>query len=128
MDVTPLVKAGSQIIQSYADGAFRVSGQVHEGAVIVTASVTVPWSPPAAPADLAPAHFKDIPEGIDVILLGTGVKMQFLPPAVRAGLKEAGLPVIDVMDTGAACRTYNVLMAEGRRVAACLMPAQAEAQ
>lgn len=122
MDVTPLVKQGSQIIQSYAGGRFRVSGVVHDGGVIVTAALTLPWSPPENPADLTPAHFSALPDGVDVILLGTGAKIQFLPPAVKAALKEAGLPVIDVMDTGAACRTYNVLMAEGRRVAACLFP------
>ncbi|MCD8497119.1 MAG: Mth938-like domain-containing protein [Alphaproteobacteria bacterium] len=122
MDVTPLVKAGSQIIQSYAGGVFKISGVTHEEAVVVTASVTLPWSPPKNLSDLTIQHFESLPEGIDVILLGTGAQMQFLPPAVKMALKEAGLPAIDVMDTGAACRTYNVLLAEGRRVAACLMP------
>lgn len=123
MDVTPLVKAGSQIIQSYAGGGFKVSGQAYEGALIVTAAITTSWNCPDSVVDLTPAHFADLPKDIDVILLGTGTKMQFLPPPVKAALREAGIPPIDVMDTGAACRTYNVLMAEGRRVAACLIPA-----
>ena len=59
---------------------------------------------------------------IDVVLLGTGKIMQILNPALRRELKAVGLSV-EAMDTGAACRTYNVLMAEGRRVAAALFPA-----
>jgi uncharacterized protein len=123
MDVTPLVRQGSKIIQSYADGRFRISGEVYEGGVIVTAAAVVLWHPPVTVQDLTPQHFSDIPPGLDVLLLGTGKTMQFVPPALRAALKAAGLPAIDSMDTGAACRTYNVLLAEGRRVAACLMKA-----
>ena len=58
---------------------------------------------------------------IDVVLFGTGAKSEFFPPALKQELKQKGLSV-DAMDTGAACRTYNVLMAEGRRVAAVLLP------
>ncbi len=47
--------------------------------------------------------------------------MQFVPPALRTGLRQMGV-VIDAMDTGAACRTYDVLLTEGRRVAAALLP------
>ena len=49
--------------------------------------------------------------------------MQLVPPALRPALREAGI-VVDAMDTGAACRTYNVLLAEDRRVAAALLPAR----
>lgn len=123
MDVTPLVRQGSKIIQSYADGRFKISGQVYEGGVIVTAPSVVLWSSPQTIQDLTPQHFSGVPPGLDVILLGTGKTMQFIPPALKAVLKEQGLPPMDSMDTGAACRTYNVLLAEGRRVAAVLMPA-----
>lgn len=123
MDVTPLVREGAQIIQSYAGGAFRVSGAVHESAVIVRAEQTAPWGARDFNS-LTEADFQTIIEmkaDIDVVLMGTGAQMQFLPPALKKPLREQGLH-IEMMDTGAACRTFNVLMAEGRRVVALLLP------
>lgn len=120
MDVTPLIRVGQQIIQSYAGGKFKVSGVVYDGAVIVTPDQTVSWGAPESINDLTPEHFQNVDKR-NVILLGTGKVMAFIPPAVKKNLKEAGLNV-ESMDTAAACRTYNVLMAEGRMVAAALMP------
>lgn len=122
MDVTPLVSPGQQIIQSYAGGGFRISGQLYQGSVIVWPEQTDLWACPSfadvSVSDFSPLYSHDpVP---DVVLLGTGGTQQFLPPALRQALREKGL-VIEVMDTGAACRTYNVLMAEGRRVAAALL-------
>jgi len=57
---------------------------------------------------------------IQVLLLGCGKQMALIPPALRGALREAGM-VLEPMDTGAACRTYNVLAAEDRRVAAALI-------
>ncbi|MCC6597959.1 MAG: Mth938-like domain-containing protein [Alphaproteobacteria bacterium] len=125
MDITPLVKSGQQIIQSYAGGRFRVSGQLYESAIIVQPSSTQIWTvrdvslEALTSDDFAPLIAEAA--SIDVLLLGCGAKMRFLPLALRAALKAGGLSV-DIMDTGAACRTYNVLMAEGRRVAAALLP------
>jgi uncharacterized protein len=120
MDVTPLIRQGAQVIQSYAGGKFRVSGQVYEGAIIVLPDSTVSWdaSAPVSTEDFAPLVAKK--DEIDVVLLGTGGRMEILKPDLRAALKAMGLAV-ESMDTGAACRTYNVLMAEGRRVAAALL-------
>jgi len=123
MDVTPLVKEGAQIIQSYAGGSFRVSGNVYESAIIVSAERTVPWDVSRFDA-LTAEDFQPIIDdisNIDVVLMGTGAQMQFLPAPLKKALRVQGLS-IDVMDTGAACRTYNVLMAEGRRVVTLLMP------
>jgi uncharacterized protein len=123
MDVTPLVRKGAQIIQSYAGGKFRVSGQVYESPIIVMADETIVW-PVVSFENLKAEDFAPLAAKageIDVVLLGCGASMRFLPPELRAALKERGLAV-DIMDTGAACRTYNVLMAEGRRVAAVLIP------
>ncbi len=125
MDVTPLIRAGTQVIQSYAGGRFRVSGAVYEGAVIVFPDGVSSWAAPEDYLSLSADHFKILSEKsaeIDVVLLGTGKIMQILNPALRRELKAVGLSV-EAMDTGAACRTYNVLMAEGRRVAAALFPA-----
>ncbi|MAF98383.1 MAG: hypothetical protein CMH26_07090 [Micavibrio sp.] len=125
VDVTPLIKQGSQIIQGYGDGGFRVSQVAYEGAVIVTAQETIAWSPAHTnlkemqESDFAPLI--DRAQDIDVVLLGCGEKIAFMPAPLKQELRAHGL-VIEVMDSGAACRTYNVLMAEGRRVAAALLP------
>ena len=123
MDITPLVRQGAQVIQSYAGGRFRISGTLYEGAVIVFPDHTMSWSFSDSVADLKIEDFDLLSqsEGIDVVLLGTGKNFQFIVPDLRKTLKERGLSV-DAMDTGAACRTYNVLLAEGRRVAAMLLP------
>ena len=114
MDVTPLIRDGQQIIQSYAAGVFRISGISYESAVIVTPAQTVPWNEaPDTLESLSIESFKTLTpqaDDIDVVLFGTGNKMAFIPPALRQDLSAKGLP-LDVMDTGAACRTYNVLMA-----------------
>ena len=128
MDVTPLVKTGAQIIQSYAGGKFKMSGQTYEDAVIVTSSETRIWKAVTSKSgvnELEEADFQavfDELSEIDVVLLGSGKNIEFLSVSLRNSFKNNGLSV-DVMDTGAACRTYNVLMAEGRRVAAMLFPA-----
>ena len=57
---------------------------------------------------------------VEILLLGCGRRMGIVPPALRQGLRASGI-VVDAMDTGAACRTYNVLLAEERRVAAALI-------
>ncbi|HAJ19311.1 MAG TPA: hypothetical protein DCL95_04495, partial [Rhodospirillaceae bacterium] len=58
---------------------------------------------------------------IEVLLLGTGARMEMIPSALRDAIRNAGLSM-DIMKTGAACRTFNVLMIEGRRAAAALIP------
>ena len=126
MDITPLVPHGQQIIQSYSNGRFRVSGQVYDGPVIVFADRTMPWPvQKAAAADMDVNDFSPLfPDSgnIDVLLMGCGRTMTSIPFDLRRALKEKGI-VIEFMDTGAACRTYNVLLTEGRRVAAALLPA-----
>ena len=124
MDVTPLIRQGQQVIQGYAGAKFKVSGLVYEGPIIVGLDSVAAWDAPESLEALTEAHFQPliaIASEIDVVLLGAGKTMKFLPAALKKALKDKGLSV-DVMDTGAACRTYNVLMAEGRRVAAALLP------
>jgi len=124
MDVTPLIPEGRQIIQGYGANGFRVSGVSYDSAVIVTPANTQAWDAPAQFSDLSEKDFSALTDQageIDVVLLGSGARGEFFPPKLRDALKGKGL-VVEAMDTGAACRTYNVLMAEGRRVAAALMP------
>ena len=123
MDVSPLIAVDRQVIDSYGARNFIVSGVPHGGAIIVFVDATLPWAV-ASSADitlesLAPVLARG---GIEILLIGCGKRMSPLPKAVRAELRAAGI-VADAMDTGAACRTYNVLLAEDRRVAAALLPA-----
>lgn len=127
MDVTPLVRKGQQIIQVYAGGTFKISGQSYSHAVIVTPDATHKWDVDENKTlgDLSFSDFEpllDYTDRIDVFLLGCGKTMNFLDPSLKKELKMRKFH-LEVMDTGAACRTYNVLMAEGRRVAAVLLPA-----
>ena len=59
--------------------------------------------------------------GIELLVVGCGARVAFVPPAWRAAFKARGVS-LEVVDTGSACRIYNVLLAEGRRVAAALIP------
>lgn len=123
MDVTPLIRPGQQVIQSYAGGRFRISGNLYPHHVIVFTDQTCAWDAPDDADALEVHHFDPfLPrlDSLDIILLGTGKAIKFPPAALKKALKERGI-VLDVMDTGAACRTYNVLMAEGRRIACALI-------
>lgn len=124
MDVTPLVPAGRRIIEAYGEGGFRISGSRHAGSVIVLPDRVIAWQA-ARWADIAhhplvPLLMGESGERLDLILLGTGGRMIRLDVALRAELRALGMAA-EAMDTGAACRTYNVLMAEGRRVAAAMI-------
>ena len=66
------------------------------------------------------AAITEVAETVEVLLLGTGAQFEMLQPDLREALRSAGLAA-EAMDTGAACRTYNVLLAEGRQVAAALI-------
>ncbi|HZH27085.1 MAG TPA: Mth938-like domain-containing protein [Azospirillaceae bacterium] len=124
MDVTPIIPADRKVIDSYGPGLFRVSGTVYRHAMIVFPGDVMAWAAPAAFAQLAADHFGpvlDRKDEVEVLLLGSGPRMQLLPRVLRQTLRDGGI-VVDVMDTGAACRTYNVLLSEGRKVAAALFP------
>ena len=121
MDVTPLIRSDQQVIQAYAGDTFKVSGKTYTQAIIVLPHMTQNWEAPTfetlKPSDIAPL-FDNRP---DMILLGVGKTTRFFTREQKQAFQAAGLH-IEVMDTGAACRTYNVLMAEGRQVAAALYP------
>jgi uncharacterized protein len=122
MDVTPLIPADRQVIESYGAESFRVSGVAYQGAIIVFPDATVAWQA-AGPAEVTWASLAPVTShgGVEILLIGCGKRMIPIPRALRQQLRDAGI-VVDTMDTGAACRTYNVLLAEDRRVAAALLP------
>jgi uncharacterized protein len=122
MDLTPLVPAGRQVIERYAPSGFRVTGVIYHGPVLVFPDRVLPWDAMSASAvtgeSLAPVIEHG---GVQILLLGLGRAMCPVPGTLRSALRAAGI-VLEPMDTGAACRTYNVLVAEGREVAAALIP------
>lgn len=111
-----------QIIQGYGAGLFRISSLVHHHSIIVLPLRTIPWAPTAVDEvderSLAPVL--DAAEQLDILLLGTGNRIQQTGMAVF-DICRARAIAIEVMDTGAACRTYNLLAGEQRRVAAALI-------
>lgn len=122
MDVTPLIPEGRQVIESYGEGRFRIAGTVHQGSVIVFPERTLAWSLRDI-GELTPESLDAVAaarDSVDVVLLGCGTKMTLVPRILREKLRAAGI-VVEPMDTGAACRTFNVLMSEERRVAAALI-------
>ena len=103
-------------IDSYGSGGFRLAGQVHMGPLAMLPAGPQPWS---GLTDMSP--FLAAAGDIDVLLVGTGADPQPLPQATLDQLSDASIGA-EVMATPAACRTYNVLLGEGRRIAAALLP------
>lgn len=122
MDITPLVPEGLKRIQSYGDRRFRVNGEVHEGSILLFPDRVLAWDV-ALPQDITYEAFAPIvqaSDGIDVVLLGAGAAAWPIEKDLQRRLRQQGLS-IEMMNTGAACRTYNVLAAEGRRIVAALI-------
>ncbi len=108
-------------ITSYGPDWVRVNQQEFRRSVIVTAERLVNDWPPQTFGELVEAHFEVI-AGLapEIVLLGTGARQRFPPSSLLRLLLERGVGV-EIMDTAAACRTYNIVMLEGRRVAAALL-------
>ena len=109
-------------IEAYGAGGFRFAGMSHRGSILALPGGVWAW-PPHTPAEIDEASLaRAISEkaGIDFLLIGSGSDPVLLTEPVRRRLKQAGLS-FDVMPTRAAASTYNVLFAEGRRVAAALI-------
>lgn len=112
--------ANSYLISSYGPDHFLVNGVRHECSLIVLPDeVVTGWARDLN--QLTAEHFDALAlRAPEIVLLGSGKKLRFPSPALYAGLIKANIGV-EVMDTPAACRTYNILAAEGRRVAAALI-------
>lgn len=123
MDITPLVPAGRKMIEAYGAGGFVISGDSVTGPVLLFENTVLPWSVDSFASitldSLQPVIESD--PSIELLLIGSGVKMEMLGPEIRQAMRNHRIGV-DVMDTGAVCRTWNVLLSEGRRVAAALLP------
>lgn len=116
MNLTEVLYTSAIPIEGYGPGFFRIGGEVIEGGALIHAAGARGWG-----------GYEDIETvtamaaEIDFVLLGTGDSMTPVPAAFRAALQEASIG-IEPMASPSACRTYNVLVSEGRRVAALLLP------
>ena len=116
MQLTEMTFSQAKPIESYGPGFFRIGGQVIEGAALIHAEGAQSWAGVDAVETVLAMR-----EKIDVVLFGTGQAMAPVPAVFRSALEEAGIGV-EPMASPQACRTYNVLVSEGRRVAAALLP------
>lgn len=113
---------GRAPIEAYGNGGFRFADMSHRGSILCLPSGVHGWEP-ADPAALTESDFEKVlaqTDAIDLLLVGMGTDLRPLPRDLRARLREAGIAT-EPMSTGAALRTYNVLLAEDRPVAAALL-------
>ncbi|MDB5591896.1 Mth938-like domain-containing protein [Enterovirga sp.] len=112
---------GRHLIDSYGRGGFRFGGMSHRGSILILPSGISAW-PVESAAGIDRASLRPVLDADDVefLLIGTGPEIAILPERLRLPFRERGISV-DTMATGAAARTYNVLLAENRRVAAALI-------
>lgn len=103
-------------VDGYGPGFFRVGGKVHEGAMLLSGRGLTDWGGWEDTAALLALE-----GAVDVIFVGTGAEIAHMPQGFRKAMEDAGLAV-EAMASPAACRTYNVLLSEGRRVAVAALP------
>jgi len=109
------------LVTGLGPGWIRVGERDYRENVVLTPDVLVPGWAPGGFAALAPADFTGLLEyAPELVLLGTGAMQRFPDSRLTGGLAAAGIGV-DVMDTRAACRTFNILIGEDRRVVAALL-------
>lgn len=117
---------GRNLFTGYGPGFVAINGAQHRSSIIVTADRVLPWdiTDPQAFTEAVFAGLAALPA--EILLLGTGASLSFPHPHLTQPLRDAGIG-LEVMDTAAACRTYNILLGENRRVAAALVVASVEA-
>ena len=109
-------------VTAYGNGWFEINRVRHDGAVLLMPEGEVRRWEVGSYESLAAVDFEAlIGLGAEIVLLGTGARHRLPHPRLTAALARAGIGV-EVMDSHAACRTYNILMGEGRRVLAALLP------
>ena len=120
MKLHQAVAAGVNTFTGYGDDYVSVNAERRTTSVIVMPDRILDW-PVAAFEQLRAEDFSVLGTlGVEIVLLGTGAKQRFPHPRLTAALAKAGIGV-EVMDLQAACRTYNILVAEERKVAAALL-------
>ena len=121
MKFQPDVLAGTNVVTRHGDGEIWVGNTRHEHSLLVPCVGPVVRWRPEGPDGLAEADFEAVlalkPE---LVIFGSGARLRFVSPALMRCLIDRRIGV-ETMDTGAACRTYNVLVSEGRSVVAALL-------
>ncbi len=115
MKFQPESLTGLNAVQAYTPDELRIAGQPWRQSVLVPAQGEVrPWTVDAFDA-LTPAHFEALLDlNPELVVFGSGPRLRFVPPAMYRSLIERGVG-LETMDTQAACRTYNILVSEGRK-------------
>lgn len=110
------------VVQAYDKGIIKVNGQTFSSSLILTSTaVETHWTPQVV-TELETTHLLQLLDSDpEVVLLGTGERLRFPDVQLLAAVTAKGVG-IEVMDTGSACRTFNILASEGRRVTAGLLP------
>jgi len=116
MRLNEITYTNAMPVDGYGPGFFRIGGQVHHGPILTGPTGTLAWS---GYTDITP--LLDLTTQIDVLLIGTGPELSHIPAELRQAIESNGLGV-EIMSSPAACRTYTVLLAEGRRIALALIP------
>jgi len=116
MELTEITYADQPPVDAYGPGFFRVNGEVQEGPLAIFPGGVASWEGLSDLAGLIAAA-----ADYDVVFIGTGAKIAPLSESIRAKLEKTDIPY-ELMATPAACRTYNVLLSEGRRVAITALP------
>jgi uncharacterized protein len=111
---------GKNLFTGYGEGYVLINGVRHENNLIVLPGKIDGWKEGGMENLIADDFARLAALGAEIVLLGSGAKLRFPPPALTAMVQGVGIG-LEVMDTGAACRTYNILVAEGREVAAALI-------
>jgi uncharacterized protein len=120
MSAAPARYPGQAPIDAYGNGGFRFAGMSHRGSLLCLPSGIYAWDP-RDPVDAASLdQVLAGGEKINLLLLGTGASQKLPDAAVRRAFAEAHI-ALEAMDTGAACRTYNILLGEKRPIGAALM-------
>jgi uncharacterized protein len=113
---------GRHLIDAYGAGGFRFADMSHKGSILLLPSGVRAWTVALGEAWRS-EQFQPVMDehaGIELLLVGCGPDIRPLPEALRLRLRELGIGV-ELMATGPAARTYNILMAEGRKIAAALV-------
>lgn len=115
MRLNEVIYSNALPVEGYGPGFFRIGGKAHDAPLALLPSGVMPWGGLEDIASLLVAA-----EEIDVLLVGMGAEIAHLPSDLRSALEDAGIGA-EVMSSPQACRTYNVLLGEGRRVGLALL-------
>ncbi len=116
MQLNEISYGDAQPIDGYGPGFFRIGGEVVEGAITVLPNGISAWD-----GLTSASPFENAAGEIDFVLVGTGAEMKPVPQDFQSKLEAMGTGV-EIMNTPTACRTFNVLLSEGRRVGLAVLP------